>query len=157
MAPPATRCPVAGLNQSPVPEADRTRYVSAVATMNPLIAVVDDEAPVRAMLQRALSMADYDVATYSSGEEFLEDVHDHRPACAILDLHLPGLSGLAVDRKLRAADLRIPFILITASDDDAIDASAASAGAVKVLHKPFSTDDLLAALQIALADSPPPG
>lgn len=128
----------------------------AVAAINPLIAVVDDEAPVRTMLRRALSMADYEVATYSSGEEFLEDVHARRPACAILDLHLPGLSGLAVERKLRAAHLHIPFILITASDDAAIDESAVSAGAVEVLHKPFSTDDLLAALEVALADPPRP-
>lgn len=122
-----------------------------MAKLHPLIAVVDDEASVRTMLRRALRLADYEVAEYASGEAFLQSRPARMPVCVILDLHLQGLSGLAVAQRLRAGGPHLPFILITASDDPAIDAAAAEAGAVRLLRKPFSTDVLLAAVRDAEA------
>lgn len=117
-----------------------------------LIAVVDDEMPVRTMLRRALRLADYEVAMFASGEEFLDSLSTCSPACAILDIRMPGLSGLEVERRLRAQNIRLPVVLITASDDPALDRSAAAAGAICLLRKPFSTDALLAALRRALSE-----
>jgi len=119
----------------------------------PLIAVVDDEASVRTMLRRALRLAGYEVATFASGEEFLDSLPSGSPACAILDIRLPGRSGLEVDGRMRAQNLRVPVVLITASDDPALDRAAAAAGALCLLRKPFSTDALLAAVRRAVGDS----
>ena len=124
--------------------------VPAVSEANALIAVVDDEPPVRTMLRRALQLADYEVATFAGGEEFLAALPTLRPACVVLDVHMPVLSGFDVARRMREVNLRVPVILITASDDAAIDRSAAAAGAVCLLRKPFSTDALLAAVREAL-------
>jgi FixJ family two-component response regulator len=121
--------------------------------MVPLIAVVDDEAPVRTMLRRALRLADYEVATFASGEAFLDSLPTCLPVCAILDIRMPGLSGLDVDLRLRAQNIRVPVVLITASDDPALDRSAAAAGAICLLRKPFSTDALLGAVRRALSES----
>jgi FixJ family two-component response regulator len=113
---------------------------------------VDDEAPVRTMLRRALRLADYEVATFASGEEFLDSLADCPPACAIIDIRMPGLSGLDVERGMRAQNIRVPIVLITASDDAALERSAAAAGVICLLRKPFSTDALLAAVRRALGD-----
>ena len=117
---------------------------------NPLIAVVDDEPPVRTMLRRALRLADYEVATFAGGEEFLAALPMLQPACVILDIRMPVLSGFDVERRMREMNLRPPLILITASDDATIDRSGAAAGAICLLRKPFSTDALLAAVREAL-------
>ena len=101
------------------------------------------------MLQRALRLAGYEVAAFASGEEFLDSLPSRLPRCAIVDVRMPGLTGFDVARRVRAANFRVPLILITASDDAGIDRTAAAAGAVCLLHKPFSTDALLAALRDA--------
>lgn len=119
----------------------------------PLIAVVDDEAPVRTMLRRALRFAEYDVETFASGEAFLASLDARVPDCAVLDIHIPGLDGLEVGRRMRAAKPRVPLVLITASDDASLDRSAADAGASRLLRKPFSTESLLDAVQHAIADA----
>jgi len=121
-----------------------------VSDANALIAVVDDEPPVRTMLRRALSLAGYEVQEFASGEAFLESLPQRLPACAVLDIRMPGLSGLDVAQRMRSESLRVPLILITASDDAAIDRSAAAAGAACLLRKPFSTDTLLDSVSEAL-------
>lgn len=114
------------------------------------IAVVDDESPVRTMLGRLLRLADYQVAVFASGEDFFSSLAARRPACAILDIHMPGLSGFDVQSRMRGAHIRIPVVFITASDDAALDRSAFEAGAVCLLRKPFSSDELLEAVGTAL-------
>ena len=116
----------------------------------PCIAIVDDEAPVRVALGRLLRLADYEVEAFGSGEEFLASLDLRCPACAILDVHLPGLSGLEVQARLRAAHPQIPVVFITASDDSALEESARLSGGVRLLRKPFSSDQLLEAVGIAL-------
>lgn len=114
------------------------------------VAIVDDERPVRVALGRVLRLAAYDVDTFGSGEEFLASVESSRPACAILDLHLHGLPGLEVQARLLAANRQIPVVFITASDDSTLDDVARASGGVQLLRKPFSSDELLKAVGIAL-------
>jgi FixJ family two-component response regulator len=117
----------------------------------PFIAVVDDESAVRSMLGRLLRLANYQVSAFSSGGEFLASLNDHSPACAIVDINMPELSGLEVQSRMRAAHIRVPVVLITAVQDPAFEQSAADVGAVTLLRKPFSSDELLRAVDVALA------
>jgi FixJ family two-component response regulator len=130
-------------------------YRPTVNADDPVIAVVDDESPVRGMLGRLLRLADYQVSAFASGDDFLASLASRIPACAILDIHMPGLSGLDVQARLRAANLPIPVVFITASDDTALDDSASEAGAVGLLRKPFSSAALLEAIGVALGGGKP--
>jgi FixJ family two-component response regulator len=125
-----------------------------VVSADPCIAVVDDEVPVRTALGRLLRLADYEVAAFASGEEFLASLATRRPACVILDVHMPGLSGFDVQERLRAADIDVPVVFITASDDISLGQTVLEAGGVKLLRKPFSNDALLEAVGTALRSKP---
>ena len=113
--------------------------------------MVDDEASVRTALRRLLRLADFEVAPFGSGEAFLASLAARRPDCAILDVHMPGLSGFDVQSRMRAARIDIPVVFITASDDVALDRKVQQAGGVKLLRKPFSNDELLDAVAAALS------
>jgi FixJ family two-component response regulator len=102
------------------------------------------------MLRRALRVADYEVAAFASGEEFLASLSTHPPGCVILDVQMPGMSGFDLELRLRAANFRVPLVMITAGDDTSLDRAAAAAGAICLLRKPFSTEALLAAVRDAL-------
>jgi FixJ family two-component response regulator len=115
-----------------------------------LVAVVDDEAPVRVALGRLLRLAGYQVVAFENGEEFLASLALSLPACVLLDVNMPGLSGLQVQARLLADRVPLPVVFITASDDPAVEQLALDAGGLRVLHKPFGNDDLLAAVQLAL-------
>lgn len=125
-----------------------------MTSVDPCIAVVDDEASVRTMLGRLLRLADYQVAAFAGGEEFLASLAESRPDCVILDVHMPGLSGFDVQSRLRAAHIHVPVVFITASDDLALGRTAEEAGGVRLLRKPFSNDELLDAIGIALRGKP---
>ncbi len=116
----------------------------------PRIAVVDDEASVLTALGRLLRLADYQVSAFASGEDFLASLSTRRPDCAILDIHMPGLSGFDVRARLCTAHSDIPVVFITASDDLALHQKALAARGATVLRKPFSNDALLAAVETAL-------
>lgn len=116
----------------------------------PCVALVDDEAPVRSALGRLLRLADYTVLPFASGGEFLQSLVARVPDCVLLDVHMPGLSGLQVQQSLRESGRALPVVFITASDDEAIERSALAAGARGVLHKPFSGEQLLAAVGAAM-------
>jgi FixJ family two-component response regulator len=118
------------------------------------IAVVDDEAPVRAMLGRVLRIADYEVAAFGSGEEFLASLAARVPACVVLDVHMPGLNGFEVEARLRAAHRDVPVVFITASDDPSLDQTARQAGCCTLLRKPFTSNQLLDAIEAALRSRP---
>ena len=115
--------------------------------------MVDDEAPGRTALRRLLRLTDYDVAVFASGEEFLTSIEAQRPDCVVLDVHMPGLSGFDVQSRLQAMHAGIPVIFITASDDPDLDRLAREAGGRRLLRKPFSNDELLAAVGAALQGS----
>jgi len=114
------------------------------------IALVEDEAPVRVALARLLRLANYEVLAYASGEEFLTSLAESRPLCAILDVHLPGLSGIEVQRRLRSDRAQVPVVFITASDDPSLEREASESGGLRLLRKPFSSDELLAAVASAV-------
>ncbi|MDM0110905.1 response regulator [Variovorax sp. J22R133] len=121
-----------------------------MANAGALIAVVDDDSGMRAMLGRVLRRAGYEQCAFASGEEFLDSLHTQRPACAIMDIHMPGLSGFEVLTRLQADHLRIPGIFISANEDVALERFARDIGAVRLLHKPFASEDLVRAVRCAL-------
>lgn len=114
------------------------------------IAVVDDEAPVRTALGRLLRLAQYEVAAFGSGDEFLASLTARVPECVILDVHMPGIAGFAVQAQLRAASFDIPAVFITASDDSGLDAAVVDAQGIALLRKPFTNDQLLKAVSEAI-------
>jgi FixJ family two-component response regulator len=120
--------------------------------MNPgvRVAVVDDEVPVRTALGRLLRLAHYDVTLFASGEAFLESLDIQSPDCVVLDINLPGMSGLDVQRRLRSVCIAIPAICITSGEDVSLAREVFDAGAVNLLRKPFSNHDLLEAIRTAL-------
>ncbi len=118
------------------------------------VALVDDEAPVRAALGRLLRLADYAVLSFASGEEFLDSLASRVPDCVLLDVHMPGLTGLQVQARLRETGLGLPVVFITASDDAEVERNALGAGGLCVLRKPFSNARLLEAVGEALSQRP---
>jgi FixJ family two-component response regulator len=114
------------------------------------IALVDDEASVRVALGRLLRLANYEVLAYASGEDFLAALSDCMPDCALLDVHLPGLTGIQVQMRLQADRVQLPVVFITASEDPAVSRDALKAGGLRVLRKPFSNHELLASIAFAL-------
>jgi len=123
----------------------------------PRIAVVDDEVSVRKSLRRLLRAFGFDVATFASGNVFFYSLELQHPDCLILDLHMPGMNGLGVQRRLTKAGLRVPVIVITGHDEPETRAQCLSAGAADYLCKPFDDEALLSAIQhaMALARHPP--
>lgn len=120
----------------------------------PLIAVVDDEAPVRTMLGRLLRLEGYEVVSFGCGEDFIASLGGHKPGCVVLDIHLPNLSGFEVQAKLQTIDPAVPVVFITASDDPALEQQAAEAHGVTLLRKPFSSRALMTAVEEALRSRP---
>jgi CheY-like chemotaxis protein len=121
-----------------------------------LIVVVDDDVSVRRGLSRLLSTAGYRVWTFASGRELLEWRTADTPSCLVLDVRMPGLSGVAVHEALRAAGQRVPVIFIT-GDADIPETTRASAGSsVAILSKPVDDDELFATVQRLIAASEVP-
>jgi len=106
------------------------------------------------MLRRLLRLAEYDVATFGCGEEFLVSLDRRVPACAILDIHMPGLSGFEVQSRVRATGTELPVIFITANDEPSLDQVVLEARGVRLLRKPFGSDELLRAVDAALRSKP---
>jgi FixJ family two-component response regulator len=114
--------------------------------------VVDDDFSVRKSIVRLLKSMGYPARPYSSAREFLDDWrHDPAPGCLVLDVQLPGLNGLELQEKLRDAALPISIIFITGHGDIPMSVRAMKAGAVDFLAKPFQDDDLLRAVEEAIA------
>ena len=116
----------------------------------PIVFVVDDDASMREALSSLIESAGLRVQTFASAQEFLEHKRPDTPACLVLDVRLPGLSGLALQRKLSPARTRIPIIFITGHGDIPMSVQAMKAGAVEFLPKPFKDDQLLGAIRQAI-------
>jgi FixJ family two-component response regulator len=108
------------------------------------VAVVDDEESVRRSLRRLFSASELDTATFASGQEFLDSLGTGAPDCLVLDLQMPGLSGLEVQRHLAAGGVQVPTIIITADDAPETRERCLSAGTAAYLCKPFDDRTLLA-------------
>lgn len=114
------------------------------------IYVVDDDASMREALKNLLRSVGLAVETFGSAREFLSGRHSEPLGCLILDVRLPGLGGLDLQRQLAEANVHLPIIFITAHGDIQMSVRAIKAGAVEFLTKPFRDQDLLDAVQQAV-------
>src|ERR1700691_4776858 len=115
-----------------------------------IVFVVDDDASLREALKSLIRSVGLHVELFGSTQEFLQDKRVDAPSCLVLDIRLPGISGLDFQRRLAETDTHIPIIFITAHGDIPMSVRAMKAGAVEFLTKPFRDQDLLDAVQIAL-------
>ena len=115
--------------------------------------IVDDDAAFRSSLENLIRSIGWRVQGFSSAEEFLRSNQVHETGCLILDVRMPGMSGLELQRQLVMANLRVPIIFITAHENDVWRTQALEAGAVAFLYKPFYEEELLDAIDAALNDS----
>ena len=116
----------------------------------PLISVVDDDDSVRESLRGLIRSVGFAVKVFASAEEFLNSDHLRNTHCLILDVRMPGMNGLELQRQLAASDRKIPIIFITAHGDEEVRSRALNGGAVDYLLKPFSEEALLNAIDAAL-------
>ena len=112
-----------------------------------LISVVDDDPSMSRMLCRAIKAAGLSVDAFSSAEEFLDSEASRTSVCLLLDMNLPGMSGLELQQLLNASRLEVPIIFMSAQADEATQRRALNAGAAAFLRKPFSIESLLATLR----------
>ncbi len=119
----------------------------------PLIAIVDDDDSLRNSLDNLLRSVGFRAQGFSSAEAFLHANQAPETACLILDVRLPGMNGLELQRQMGAANWCIPIIFVTAYADDDVRVRALEAGAVDFLSKPCREEDLLKAIEAALTHS----
>jgi len=115
-----------------------------------IVFVVDDDPSVRSAIERLIGTVGLQVQLFGSAQEFLASKLPNVPSCLVLDIRLPGISGLNLQRQLAKANIQIPIIFITAHGDIPMTVRAMKAGAVEFLTKPFRDQDLLDAIQLAL-------
>ena len=121
------------------------------ATERPLLSVVDDDEMLRESLPDLLREFGFMARAFSSGQEFLSSGYVDETRCLILDVAMPGMSGLDLQEELKRRGQAIPIIFITGQKDEDIRKQALRQGAVKLLYKPFSDNALLDAVNAALA------
>jgi FixJ family two-component response regulator len=118
-------------------------------TSSPTVFVIDDDVGVRVSIQGLLKAVGLQFESFGTAEEFLRNNEPDGPSCLVLDVSLPGVSGLELQRKLADAGVRIPIIFLTGHGDIPMTVKAIKSGAVEFLTKPFDDQDLLNAIQLA--------
>jgi FixJ family two-component response regulator len=116
-----------------------------------VVYVIDDDESVRRALARLLRSADLDAETFSSADEFLSSPKQNKNACILMDIRMPGSTGFDLQQKLAASDIRMPVIVISASDDAQIRERARELGAVSFFRKPVDDQALLDAIWWAIS------
>src|SRR6267154_2006536 len=116
----------------------------------PTVFVLDDDVSIRDALRILIRSVGLNVEFFGSAFEFLQGMRPDTPGCLVLDVRLPGKSGLDLQRELAENDIPIPFIFLTAHGDIPMTVRAMKGGAVEFLTKPFRDQDLLDAIQTAL-------
>jgi FixJ family two-component response regulator len=114
-----------------------------------LVAVVDDEEPIRKALSRLLRLAGFKVETFASGAEFLESLRNHAPDCVILDLHMQEIDSFEVESQLTQGDFQIPVVAITDRDAPKDRERILERGVAAFLQKPLDGEALVAAIATA--------
>jgi FixJ family two-component response regulator len=117
----------------------------------PTILIIDDDADLRASIERLLRSLGLEARLFASISDFLASNLPDGPACLVLDVRLPGKSGLDFQRELAAANRELPIIFITAYGDIPMSVQAMKGGAIEFLPKPFRDQDLLDAIQLGLS------
>ena len=115
-----------------------------------VVFVVDDDSSVREAIKSLIKSVGLRVETFETAQQFLGSKRPEAPGCVVLDVRLPGLSGLDLQRQLAANEIKLPIIFITGYGDIPMSVSAMKAGALEFLTKPFRDQDLLDAIQKAL-------
>jgi FixJ family two-component response regulator len=115
-----------------------------------MIAIIDDDASVRATTDSLVRSLGYVVYTFASAEEFLQSNRLDDLSCVIADVQMPGMSGVKLQAHLLTQGYRVPFIFFTAFPDEQIRAQALRAGAICYLTKPFDGDSLVQGIEVAL-------
>ena len=115
-----------------------------------IVFVIDDDPSIREAIESLIRSVGMCVETFASAQDFMASTRPDAPACLVLDVRMPGLSGLDLQRDLLAAGIRIPVIFITGHGDIPMSVRAMKAGAVEFLTKPFRDQDLLDAISQAL-------
>ena len=115
-----------------------------------IVFVVEDDASVRRALGGLVRLAGLTVQTFPSAQEFLAFSRPDVPSCLVLDVQLPGLSGLDLQEELAKTDVQIPIIFLTGHGDIPMTVRAMKAGALEFLTKPFHNEDLLEAIRVAI-------
>jgi FixJ family two-component response regulator len=121
-----------------------------MAEPEPTVFVVDDDASVRRSMERILRIAEFKVQTFASGRDFLSCIRPEGPGCLVLDVRMPGLSGLDLQQELSQSGKQIPIIFLTGHGDIPMSVRAMKAGAVEFLTKPVKQRTLLEAIQAAI-------
>jgi len=116
---------------------------------SPTVFVIDDDVNVRASIQGLLKAVGVRSESFETAEEFLRNKQSDGPSCLVLDVSLPGVDGLELQRKLADAGVRTPIIFITGHGDIPMTVKAMKSGAVEFLTKPFDDENLLNAIQLA--------
>lgn len=116
------------------------------AELAPIVYVVDDDASVRAALEDLLASMGLQVRAFASTQAFLDHPRDDAPACLVLDVRMPGQSGLDFHRSMADLGLQLPVVFITGHGDIAMGVNAIKAGAIEFLTKPFRDQELLDAI-----------
>jgi FixJ family two-component response regulator len=120
-----------------------------------MIAVVDDDVSVRKALLRVLCAAGYECRAFGSARELLDAPWRQPPDCLVIDLQMPGISGLALSRMLQGTGLCVPIIMMTALEESRLAGECLEEGTVVCLAKPLDDRVLLAAIEVSLARGPP--
>ncbi len=116
----------------------------------PIVHVVDDDAAIRRFLHGLISTVDLEVETFSSAQSFLDGYVDGTPGCVLLDIRMPGMSGLELREIMAARGISLPIIFLTGHGDVQIAVSAMKSGAFDFIEKPFRNDILLDVVQKAI-------
>jgi len=124
-----------------------------VPNASPTVFVVDDDVSVRESLEFLIRDAGWQVETFTSAEEFANHPREFVPSCVVLDISMPGLNGLDLQKRLAVNRPDMPIIFLTGNADIPMTVQAMKAGAVEFLTKPFSGDTLLSAVSKAIARS----
>jgi len=119
-----------------------------------LVSIVDDDESLRRSVKNLLTSVGFQVETFASAEAFLQSAHRADTRCVVLDLRMPGMSGLDLLTHLAATGSPIPVVILTAHSDDEARRRMLQAGAVAFLGKPFHGEALLSAVRRALAENP---
>ena len=126
------------------------RQGKAALSKLPLVAIIDDDASVRATTDSLVRSLGYIVNTFASAEEFLRSNGLDDLSCVIADVQMPGMSGVELQAHLLAQGSHVPFIFFTAFPDERVRAQALGAGAICYLTKPFDGDSFIQGLEAAL-------